>query len=80
MSFDPDASPLNMPELSWAFGYPLALGVMLAVGSGMIPSRGRAGSAEAQPPRASSQNRRKAARTRSRFSPLVKNESRDSSS
>ena len=30
MNFDPDASPLNMPELRWRFGYPYALGLMTA--------------------------------------------------
>jgi magnesium transporter len=28
MNFDPEASLLNMPELSWAFGYPAVLGLM----------------------------------------------------
>jgi magnesium transporter len=32
MNFDPDASPWNMPELRWYYGYPLALMSMLAVG------------------------------------------------
>lgn len=31
MNFDPSASPLNMPELGWYFGYPFALGLMLLV-------------------------------------------------
>jgi len=31
MNFDPDASPWNMPELTWRFGYPLALLLMAAV-------------------------------------------------
>ncbi|HUT26165.1 MAG TPA: magnesium/cobalt transporter CorA [Sumerlaeia bacterium] len=31
MNFDPDRSPWNMPELSWYWGYPFALGVMAAV-------------------------------------------------
>jgi magnesium transporter len=30
MNFDPDASPWNMPELRWAYGYPFALGLMAA--------------------------------------------------
>ncbi len=30
MNFDPDASPWNMPELRWRFGYFFALGLMLA--------------------------------------------------
>ena len=32
MNFDPDASPWNMPELRYEYGYPLALLSMLAVG------------------------------------------------
>lgn len=31
MNFDPDASPLNMPELEWYVGYPFALSLMAAV-------------------------------------------------
>jgi len=31
MNFDPDTSPLNMPELRWFFGYPFALALMAAV-------------------------------------------------
>jgi magnesium transporter len=31
MNFDPDVSPLNMPELRWYLGYPFALGLMAAV-------------------------------------------------
>ncbi|MGA8258720.1 MAG: magnesium/cobalt transporter CorA [Arenicellales bacterium] len=36
MNFDPQASPLNMPELHWYFGYPAALGVMLLVAGGLV--------------------------------------------
>ena len=36
MNFDPDASPLNMPELTWHFGYPYSLLLMLAVAMGMF--------------------------------------------
>jgi len=36
MNFDPDASPWNMPELRWTFGYPFALSLMLLVASGMM--------------------------------------------
>lgn len=36
MNFDPKASPLNMPELNWYFGYPLSLLIMLIVALGMI--------------------------------------------
>ncbi|MEX0686942.1 MAG: magnesium/cobalt transporter CorA [Balneolales bacterium] len=31
MNFDPESSPLNMPELHWYFGYPFALLFMLAL-------------------------------------------------
>ncbi len=31
MNFNPDKSPLNMPELNWYFGYPLALGLMTVI-------------------------------------------------
>lgn len=36
MNFDPNASPWNMPELGWYWGYPLALTIMLSVGLGML--------------------------------------------
>ncbi len=36
MNFNPEASPWNMPELSWPFGYPLALGIMLLIAGGML--------------------------------------------
>lgn len=32
MNFDPSASPWNMPELDWYWGYPVCLAVMLVVG------------------------------------------------
>jgi magnesium transporter len=32
MNFDPKASPFNMPELGWRYGYPAVLGVMVLVG------------------------------------------------
>ena len=35
MNFDPDASPLNMPELDWYIGYPFALALMAGVALGM---------------------------------------------
>jgi len=35
MNFD-RASPYNMPELGWRFGYPFALGLMLAVAGGLL--------------------------------------------
>jgi magnesium transporter len=28
MNFDTSASPWNMPELKWAYGYPFALSIM----------------------------------------------------
>jgi magnesium transporter len=36
MNFDVGASPWNMPELSWPFGYLFALGLMAIVAGGMI--------------------------------------------
>jgi magnesium transporter len=36
MNFDPEASPWNMPELHWFFGYPFALLLMLLVAGGML--------------------------------------------
>ena len=36
MNFNPEASPLNMPELDWPFGYLGALGVMAVCAAGMI--------------------------------------------
>lgn len=36
MNFDSDASALNMPELHWRWGYPLALGLMGAVAVGQL--------------------------------------------
>lgn len=36
MNFDPDVSPLNMPELRLYYGYPLALGLMTAVAAALI--------------------------------------------
>ncbi|MBZ0273118.1 magnesium/cobalt transporter CorA [bacterium] len=35
MNFD-TSSPLNMPELSWRFGYPFALGIMAATAGGLV--------------------------------------------
>ncbi len=31
MNFNPEASPWNMPELNWAFGYPTVWGIMILV-------------------------------------------------
>ncbi len=36
MNFDTDKSPWNMPELDWYYGYPLALGLMLAIAIVML--------------------------------------------
>ncbi|TVQ43189.1 MAG: magnesium and cobalt transport protein CorA [Gammaproteobacteria bacterium] len=36
MNFDPEASPWNMPELGWRYGYPFALGVMAAVAGALM--------------------------------------------
>ncbi len=36
MNFDPEASPWNMPELGWRYGYPFALGIMIAVAGGLL--------------------------------------------
>ena len=33
MNFNPDISPLNMPELNWYWGYPFCLGIMVAIAS-----------------------------------------------
>ena len=36
MNFDPDAGPLNMPELRWAWGYPAVMLFMAVVAGGML--------------------------------------------
>lgn len=36
MNFDPEVSPWNMPELTWYFGYPLALLLMAGIAVGML--------------------------------------------
>jgi magnesium transporter len=36
MNFDTNASPLNMPELRWYFGYPFALGLMAVLSLGLV--------------------------------------------
>jgi magnesium transporter len=36
MNFDTATSPLNMPELEWAYGYPFALGLMATSAAGML--------------------------------------------
>ena len=36
MNFNPDASPWNMPELSWYWGYPAVMGVMLVIALALV--------------------------------------------
>ncbi|MDY6785646.1 MAG: magnesium/cobalt transporter CorA [Cyanobacteriota bacterium] len=36
MNFNPEASPLNMPELNWYWGYPVCWGIMLAIAFSLI--------------------------------------------
>ncbi|MEW6501314.1 MAG: magnesium/cobalt transporter CorA [Thermodesulfobacteriota bacterium] len=36
MNFNTEKSPWNMPELNWAFGYPFALGLMVATAAAML--------------------------------------------
>lgn len=36
MNFNPDASPWNMPELNWYWGYPLCWAVMLLTSAGLL--------------------------------------------
>lgn len=36
MNFNPEASPLNMPELNWYWGYPLCWALMIAVSGALI--------------------------------------------
>jgi magnesium transporter len=36
MNFDPKASPYNMPELGWRYGYPVVLAAMAAAAGGML--------------------------------------------
>jgi magnesium transporter len=43
MNFHPDRSPWNMPELDWYWGYPFALGLMAAVGLGLVAYMWRRG-------------------------------------
>ena len=35
MNFD-TGSPWNMPELGWRYGYPFTIGLMVAIGAGML--------------------------------------------
>lgn len=36
MNFDSSKSPLNMPELSWYYGYPMVIGIMITLTTGML--------------------------------------------
>jgi magnesium transporter len=36
MNFNPEASPLNMPELNWFFGYPFSLAIMAIVAGALV--------------------------------------------
>jgi len=36
MNFDPNYSPLNMPELRWFWGYPFAMGLMATVAGSLL--------------------------------------------
>jgi magnesium transporter len=36
MNFDPDASPWNMPELGWYYGYPTVMGFMLVIALSLL--------------------------------------------
>jgi magnesium transporter len=36
MNFDPTASPFNMPELGWRWGYPFSLGLMLGTAVALL--------------------------------------------
>jgi len=53
MNFQTDRSPWNMPELTWYFGYPLALGLMAVMALGMLYYFGRKGwlRSPSEPPR-----------------------------
>jgi len=36
MNFDPEKSPLNMPELEWYWGYPFTMALMLVIALALI--------------------------------------------
>jgi magnesium transporter len=36
MNFNPQASPMNMPELNWHYGYPMALGLMAVLAGALV--------------------------------------------
>ncbi|MGE0253656.1 MAG: magnesium/cobalt transporter CorA [Alphaproteobacteria bacterium] len=53
MNFDRSASPWNMPELGWAWGYAFALALMAAVAGGLLfwfRRRGWLGGSDREPP------------------------------
>ena len=57
MNFDREASPWNMPELGWRYGYPVFLGVLAMVAVAVLAwfrRQGWLGSAGARGPRGSS--------------------------
>jgi len=51
MNFDPDASPWNMPELRWAFGYPTIMLAMAAMALAMVIWFARMGWLPKRPPK-----------------------------
>lgn len=51
MNFDPAASPWNMPELHWHYGYPLSLLLMAAIAVGLLWYFRRRGWLGGAPPR-----------------------------
>ncbi len=53
MNFQTDRSPWNMPELTWYFGYPFALGLMAMIALAMLYYFGRKGwlRSPGEPPR-----------------------------
>jgi len=36
MNFNPQSSPMNMPELNWYYGYPMALGLMAVLAGALV--------------------------------------------
>ena len=36
MNFNPEASPWNMPELQWYWGYPIVMGIMIVIGIALL--------------------------------------------
>ncbi|GIK19376.1 MAG: magnesium and cobalt transport protein CorA [Leptolyngbya sp. PLA2] len=51
MNFDPEASPWNMPELRWRFGYPVVMLAMAAIAVAMIVWFARMGWLPKRPPK-----------------------------